>query len=109
MGERDGGGSERSGRPEPLGNALANFLKARGLEERVARAAILTDWAALVGPQIAKVTAPRTVTEDGTLFVSVATHSWMSELSLMESQLLAKINAREGHDPIRKIRWELKR
>lgn len=101
--------AERDGKPAPIGDALAQFLKARGLEERVARAAILTEWASLVGPQIAKVTTPRTVTEDGTLFVGVATHAWMSELQLMESQLLARINARAGHDPIRKIRWELRR
>lgn len=101
--------SERKGAPEPLGNALSGFLKARGLDARVDRASILFEWATLVGPQIAKVTAPRTITEDGTLFVGVDTHGWMTELSLMEVQLLAKINAREGHDPVRRIRWELRR
>ncbi len=101
--------TERDGKPEPLGDALSGFLKSRGLDARVGRASILFDWAALVGPQIAKVTAPRSVTEDGTLFVGVTTHAWMTELSLMEVQLLAKINAREGREPIRRIRWELRR
>jgi predicted nucleic acid-binding Zn ribbon protein len=49
------------------------------------------------------------VTEDGTLFVGVKTHGWMTELSMMERSLLAKINARTGRDPIRRIRWELLR
>ncbi|MDA1081008.1 MAG: DUF721 domain-containing protein [Gemmatimonadetes bacterium] len=100
---------ERDGKPEPLGNALAGFLKARGLDARVDRASILFDWAALVGPQIAKVTAPRQITEDGTLFVGVDNHGWMTELSLMEVQLLAKINARPDHQPVKRIRWELRR
>lgn len=73
------------------------------------RASILIEWAALVGPQIARVTTPRQITDDGTLFVGVQTHGWMTELSLMEVQLLAKINAREGREPIRRIRWELAR
>jgi predicted nucleic acid-binding Zn ribbon protein len=101
--------AERGGKPEPIGEALAAFLKSSGLSARVDRASILLEWAKIVGPQIAKVTAPRTVTEDGTLFVGVSTHAWMTELQLMEVQLLAKINARDSREPIKKIRWELKR
>jgi predicted nucleic acid-binding Zn ribbon protein len=97
------------GKPEPLGDAVSEFLKARGLDARVQRNAILFEWAALVGPQIASVTTPRTITEDGVLFVGVTTHGWMNELSLMEAQLLARINAREGHEPVKRIRWELRR
>ena len=68
---------------------------------------MLVEWPGLVGPQIAKVTAPRQLTDDGTLFVGVSTHTWMTELGLMEVQLLAKLNAREGAEPVRRIRWEL--
>lgn len=101
--------SERPGAPEPLASALSGFLKARGLDARVNRASVLFDWAELVGPQISRVTTPRQITEDGTLFVGVETHGWMTELSMMEVQLLAKINAREGHERVRRIRWELRR
>ena len=101
--------ADRGGKPAPVGDALASFLKSRGLEARVGRASILIDWAALVGPQIARVTTPRQITEDGTLFVGVQTHGWMNELSLLEVRLLAKLNAREGREPIKRIRWELAR
>jgi predicted nucleic acid-binding Zn ribbon protein len=97
------------GKPEPFGDALEAFLKERGLDARVRRNAILFEWAGLVGPQIAGVTTPRTITEDGVLFVGVQTHAWMTELSLMEAQLLAKINARRGHAEVTRIRWELRR
>ena len=46
---------------------------------------------------------------DGVLFVGVENHAWMTELSLMEAQLLARINARDGHAPVKRIRWELRR
>jgi predicted nucleic acid-binding Zn ribbon protein len=99
----------KDGKPEPIADALAGFLKSRGLDERVKRNAILFDWAELVGPQIAKVSTPRTIRENGELVVEVSTHTWMTELSLMETQLLARINQREGHAPIKRIRWELRR
>jgi predicted nucleic acid-binding Zn ribbon protein len=97
------------GKPEPIADVLKGFLRAKGLDARVERAQVLVEWASFVGPQIASVTEPRTVTEDGTLFVGVKTHGWMTELSMMERSLLAKINARTGRDPIKKIRWELLR
>ena len=101
--------AERGGKPAPVGDALASFLKSRGLDAGVGRASVLIEWASLVGPQIARVTTPRQITSDGTLFVGVKTHGWMTELSLMEVQLLAKLNAREGREPIKRIRWELAR
>ncbi|PHX97316.1 MAG: hypothetical protein CK531_04600 [Gemmatimonadetes bacterium] len=106
---RRGDMTERRGKAESVADTVASFLKSRGLDVRVGRASILIEWAALVGPQIARVTTPRQITDDGTLFVAVQTHGWMTELSLMEVQLLAKINAREGREPIRRIRWELAR
>ena len=101
--------SDRDGKPLPIRDVLRSFLREQGLERRVDRAQVLVEWASLVGPQIASVTEPRQVTEDGTLFVGVKTHGWMSELSLMDRALLAKINAHEGRDPIKRIRWELLR
>lgn len=97
------------GKPTPIVDVLRGFLRARGLESRVERAQVLVEWASFVGPQIASVTVPRQVTEDGTLFVGVKTNAWMSELTMMERTLLSRINAREGREPIRRIRWELLR
>lgn len=96
-------------RPRPIGDALPEVLKARGLDKDVARAWVLGAWAGLVGPQIAAVTEPRIVTADGTLVVGVRTHGWMTELSLMERTLVSRINAAGARDPVKRIRWELQR
>jgi len=93
----------------PISDALRSYLKESGLDARVDRASVILEWPELVGPQIAHVTEPRLVTDDGILFVGVRTHAWMTELALMERSLLARINAREGRLPIRRIRWELLR
>ncbi len=102
-------GDDREGKATPLAEALGAFAKAHGLDRRLARHALVGEWAAAVGPQIAGVTQARTVLPDGTLVVGVRTHAWMTELQLMERQLLAKVNARASRTPARRIRWELLR
>ncbi len=96
-------------RPRPISDALAELLKATGLDADVARAGVLSLWAAAVGAQIASVTEPRMMTEDGTLVVGVRTHGWMQELTMMERQLIAKLSAAGSHTPVKRIRWELLR
>ena len=100
---------EKKRKPEALGNVLGAFLKQSKLAERVEAAQVVPEWESLVGKQIATVTKPISVTQDGTLFVSVKTHGWMTELSLMEPQLLRALNAKTGRARIKKIRLQLMR
>ena len=99
----------RGRRPSSLGDVLAGVLADAGIAARVEQASVGPDWASLVGPQIAAVTEPMSVSADGTLFVAVATHAWMNELSLMEPELLRALNARTGLLPVLRIRLQLRR
>ncbi|HET7599415.1 MAG TPA: DUF721 domain-containing protein [Gemmatimonadales bacterium] len=95
-------GDERS--PAPLADALASYLQRAGLTKRVQQAAILEEWAALVGPQIAAVTEPQSITADGVLRVHVASAPWATELGLMTPRILARLNqGRSGR--VKEIRW----
>jgi predicted nucleic acid-binding Zn ribbon protein len=78
------------------------------LSDRVEQAGVIPEWGQLVGTQIAAVTDPRSVTANGTLFVTVTTNAWMNELSLLEPELLRSLNARAGRVPIKRIRWLLR-
>jgi predicted nucleic acid-binding Zn ribbon protein len=90
--------------PIPLSEALSSFFKQAGLTKRVQQAGIIEEWAELVGPQIASVTAPESITPDGVLRVRVATAPWANELSLMSPRILARLNAgRSGR--VKEIRW----
>jgi predicted nucleic acid-binding Zn ribbon protein len=71
----------------------------------VAQAQVVTQWAGLVGPQVAAVTTAESVSPDGTLFVRVATSAWRNELQLMMPDLMARVNAGRGAGRIRTIRW----
>src|SRR5215216_4381371 len=90
--------------PVPLSEALTTYFKQAGLTKRVQQAGIIEEWATLVGPQIATVTAPESITPDGVLRVRVATAAWANELSLMSPRILARLNAgRSGR--VKEIRW----
>ena len=101
--------SEKKRRPRKLGDVMSEVLKGSGIADRIAQANVIPEWPKLVGPQIAKVTEPLSVTPQGTLFVAVTTNAWMTELSLMEPDLLRRLNERTGRLQIRKIRWQIRR
>jgi predicted nucleic acid-binding Zn ribbon protein len=96
-------------RPRPIGEAIASFFEQSGISRRVEQASVIPEWPQLVGGQIAQVTQPLSISRDGTLFVAVRTSSWMNELSLLEPQLLASINAKPGRPPVARIRWQMMR
>lgn len=91
-------------RPTSIADVLAGVLADAGIADRVAQAAVVPEWAALVGPQIAAVTEPLSVSPDGTLWVAVATHAWMTELQAMEPELRRTLNAAPERPPVVRIR-----
>ena len=101
--------TDRPTRPTAVGDLLASVLAQAGIADRVAQAAVVPEWASLVGAQIAAVTEPLSVAPDGTLFVAVSTHAWMNELSLLEPELLRQLNSVPGRPPIARLRMVLKR
>lgn len=83
---------ERPGAPERVGDLLEGFLEARGLAERLDRAAAVPAWPEVVGPQIARVSEAAGF--DGrVLFVRVASSAWLAELKRLERDLLRRLNA----------------
>lgn len=95
--------------PAKLGDVLASVLQHAGLTDRVAQAAVIPEWPSLVGPQIAAVTEPLLLQQDGTLVVMVKTHAWMQELTFLEPDLLRSLNRDTSRPPVRRLRWMLQR
>ena len=99
----------RKRRPKKLSDVMGKVLSDAGLADRIAQAQVIPEWRSLVGEQIAKVTEPLSVTPQGTLFVAVKTNAWMTELSLLEPELLKRLNKRTGRLQIKRIRWQIQR
>src|SRR5260370_25776055 len=79
----------RRGRPTAVGEALQSYLAKAGLTKRLAQAQVIPDWPVLVGPQIAAVTTPETVTPAGTRLLPVSTSGAMTGLQLTAPQVVA--------------------
>ena len=96
-------------KPQSLGDVMKEVLKSSDVGARIRQAQVIPEWRSLVGPQIAAVTDPLSISARGTLFVGVTTNAWMTELSLLEPQLLKRLNEKTGRLAIRKIRWQISR
>jgi predicted nucleic acid-binding Zn ribbon protein len=86
-----------------LGDALERYLEKSGLADRLAQASVVEEWSRLVGERVARVCQPESVSRDGTLFVRVASGTWMQELQLLTPEILERLRA-EGKK-IGRIVW----
>lgn len=97
---------KRGGSPEQLGRLIEGLLRTRGLAEGVERGAAISEWAEVVGAQIASVASPVGFDRE-TLFVEVSSSAWLMELQVMERRILAKLNAARGNGKFEKIVFRL--
>jgi predicted nucleic acid-binding Zn ribbon protein len=96
----------KRGTPTRLGDVIPSVLGRSGASARLQQTSVITDWPSLVGDQIARATHPISVSPQGVMLVAVKTNAWMTELSLLEPELLRAINEKAGAGKIQKIRWQ---
>lgn len=96
--------TERRGRPEKLSDVLQGFLSGTGMDERLAEAEAVPEWAERVGPAISEVTTPLRVSR-GTLVVAVRSSAWLMELQMMERRIRETVNEGRTRGRIQKIRF----
>jgi predicted nucleic acid-binding Zn ribbon protein len=82
----------RPDRPQLVGEFLPRLLESRGISAKVEAASVFPQWQDLVGPRIAAVAQPVTLS-DGRLIVAVTTSAWLMELNLMKAELMRRLNA----------------
>ncbi len=87
------------GDARPLDELLTSLAQAHGLGEVMRSHRLILEWHHLVGPTIARVTAPDGL-HRGVLSVWVKTSPWMQELRILKTKLVADINAGLGDPPL---------
>lgn len=92
-------------RPTKVGDALQEYLRSAGLEERLEEAGVVPEWPERVGPAIAAVTEPLRTSAAGVLVVAVRSSAWMSELKLMEREIIRRLNEGRTKGRIQQIRF----
>lgn len=87
------------GDARPLDELLPMLAEAHGLGEVLRSQRVIIEWHQLVGPTIARVTAPDGL-HKGVLSVWVKTSPWMQELRAMKDRVIADINRGLGDPPL---------
>ena len=90
--------------PKRVRETLQKYLDKAGIAEKIEAAAVVPEWPELVGEGIAGVTTPLRVS-NGVLFVAVRSSAWLSELKLMEREILRKVNVNRPRGKISAIRF----
>ncbi len=97
---------KRSRPPELISSVLQKTLKHLNLENPFKKYSVWNHWEEIVGRKIAQKAEPTRVMGD-TLVVSVTSHPWMTELTLMKPMILEKMKKQIQGCPIRNIRFEV--
>ena len=75
--------------------ALKTVAAEHHLTDEMRAHRVIVDWSTIVGPRIAKVAWPESLTK-GVLWVRVKTSPWLHELSLLKGPLLAELHQQLG-------------
>jgi len=105
---RRGDPSARSGAwpdardPQSLENTLGRLVGERGWEQPVAVGGAFGRWDVVVGPELAGHCEPETL-KDGTLVVRAESTAWATQVRLLTSHLMRRLDEELGHGVVTKV------
>jgi predicted nucleic acid-binding Zn ribbon protein len=96
-------GRARRDDPQPLTSAIEGLLDQRGWQQRAAMGSVFGRWAEIVGQDLAAHTQPDTFA-DGELSVTADSTAWATQVRLLASQLVRRLNAELGDGSVLRVR-----
>ena len=79
----------------PLSEILQRLLRQEGIETPLLQKRLLDAWPTVTGPTVSRYTAEKYI-KNQTLFVKITNPALRSDLSLMRSQLIRRLNETVG-------------
>ncbi|WP_324194478.1 DUF721 family protein [Nocardia blacklockiae] len=89
--------------PQPLAALAGALAKSRGWSSKVAEGMVFGRWADVVGEDVAAHASPVSLT-DGVLSIQAESTAWATQLRMLQSQILAKINAAVGQGVVKTLK-----
>ncbi|MCX6357416.1 MAG: DUF721 domain-containing protein [Candidatus Aureabacteria bacterium] len=90
-----------------IGDVLDTLLRKLGLDKKARDARIVQEWERIVGPTIARHSAPAGM-RGKILIVNVDSSVWLAELSrFFKEKILAAVRAELGEERIQDIRFRI--
>jgi predicted nucleic acid-binding Zn ribbon protein len=96
------GGRTRREDPQPLSTALDGLLGDQGWRTAAAIGSVFGRWDQLVGPDVAAHTKPERF-NDGELVVIADSAAWATQVRLLTSALLRRLNEELGHGTVTRV------
>lgn len=93
----------RGGDPKAFGSAIRELMANRGWEQRAAVGGVFGNWPGIVGPELAEHTKPERF-ENGELTVMADSTTWATQLRLLSSTLVKRLNEELGHNTVRRVK-----
>ncbi|WP_344902900.1 DUF721 domain-containing protein [Actinomadura meridiana] len=93
----------RGGDPKLFSAAIRELMATRGWEQRAAVGGVFGNWAGIVGPELAEHTRPEHF-EDGELTIAADSPVWATQLRLLSSNLVRRLNEELGHGTVRRVK-----
>jgi predicted nucleic acid-binding Zn ribbon protein len=93
----------RGGDPRAFGAAIRDLLADRGWERRAAVGGVFGNWPQIVGRELAEHTKPERF-EDGELVVMADSTAWATQLRLLASTLVRRLNEELGDGTVRRVK-----
>jgi predicted nucleic acid-binding Zn ribbon protein len=96
-------GRARRDDPQRLAGAIDGLLDTRGWQQRAAMGSVFGRWAEIVGQDLAAHTRPDTFA-DSELVVTADSTAWATQVRLLASVLVARLNAELGQGTVRRVK-----
>lgn len=96
----------RNSQPYSIADVLKSTFQKLHIDQPIKKYSVWNYWEDIVGRNIASKAQPTRV-QDKTLIVGVISHTWMTELTLMKTFILKKMQDKIENCPIQNIRFEL--
>jgi predicted nucleic acid-binding Zn ribbon protein len=93
----------RGGDPKRFGAAIRELLANRGWEQHAAVGGVFGNWPAVVGPELAEHTKPERFA-DGELTILADSPVWATQVRLLASQLVRRLNEELGHGTVQRVK-----
>lgn len=87
-----------------LGDIIREHDKKNISKTKLSDVGILSVWEDVVGPEIAKNTAPTRI-YNGTLYIKTKSPSWSQELRALDTSIKRKINEAVGKESVKELRF----
>jgi predicted nucleic acid-binding Zn ribbon protein len=88
--------------PQPLSTALDGLLADQGWQTEAAVGSVFGRWDQLVGPDVAAHTRPEQF-NDGELVVIADSAAWATQMRLLTSAVLRRLNTELGHGTVARV------